>query len=1004
MPRPGPDDEPAAVDLDVLAAAVDEARAELAVASAAAEQLVAELAAETSLVPTAAIDTAVQVKAAFAEKRVALIRVQQDVLAKQRKMQAAIREQEAALEEQMAQMAAALEPLQKQVDRLQEGIWSVNLYLGRDEEIVPLRDGAPAPAGTPITVRQQVLRMDEESQLKIRDGGLDIRDLAAFDEWLLADPAHLDQLLPEPRGVVALTPRGRNEKRYSSEFEQAHMDNANHKATYFLLRNGDRLFRLTTEFEVGARLVPRADEFTAFFSRRRKPWERGVDDRIPLEPGSSEWVEAEESADARQRHFMRVGMILQGLLDRTTVFHPLPVPNLSILQPAAYLAGHIVMLADEENVLGTGREPLRDWQRRLNSQLQVGMRIVGHFGYGWAGGGEDERLRIHPKHASNPPDGVLHRIERVEHGEFVILYKRTDKVWAEVPVPGRPGYVRDALVEPKRRASARLSPTDEFLIPFDLVTVEEMQGYLDDRTERRHYLNVLPLLRAAIALKREEEATEEPFRAALRGALVRDAGIAEEEAPRLADELIHWWKLGHKWHRPLNGEPEHEAKAARMIVAEAKRRAKAERGGDEDKAVAALRLVHPEAMYVARKNDGTYVVYEPQPQRYPHRYRPANVYVTVHEHKGSKAATRQWALPSRAHARWRILFSDDRWAKWNKISRPGEQPTDPDVEAMLAAAKAQIPDGYAYVGAAFGRGDYGGGSFQVRAYGLDLTEPADTPLPYSEPVAQHLPTVTVKAYYRGLNPVQTNVDLPRRSGSSWFDRDAGYGNWGYHASDVDEEGPWVGSGCDRIDAVDSELKRARALMVRRREINAPGVVIRRHAEAAVASVTAQWVAQWETEQRARFDDDFGDPEMWAAHLQTLRRPRPPATGDLAVIIARLLERGVEVEGRTVAELLRRYELENVVEPIDYEGDIRGGVLVPGTATRAEPPAPPHESLHAFAVVAASTPEDDEDDEDDEPTYTIQPPAGPDEAVPSPAVEVTTADGTILAGELLDADD
>ena len=37
--------------------------------------------------------------------------------------------------------------------------------------------------------------------------GIDARSIEQFDEWLLADPAHLDQVLPEAKGVVVLVPR-----------------------------------------------------------------------------------------------------------------------------------------------------------------------------------------------------------------------------------------------------------------------------------------------------------------------------------------------------------------------------------------------------------------------------------------------------------------------------------------------------------------------------------------------------------------------------------------------------------------------------------------------------------------------------------------------------------------------------------------------------------------------------------------------------------------------------
>jgi hypothetical protein len=58
-----------------------------------------------------------------------------------------------------------------------------------------------------VHVRQQVLAMDEESALNASTGGIDVRSIAAFDQWITSDPANLEQVLPEQRGVVAfMTP------------------------------------------------------------------------------------------------------------------------------------------------------------------------------------------------------------------------------------------------------------------------------------------------------------------------------------------------------------------------------------------------------------------------------------------------------------------------------------------------------------------------------------------------------------------------------------------------------------------------------------------------------------------------------------------------------------------------------------------------------------------------------------------------------------------------------
>lgn len=62
-----------------------------------------------------------------------------------------------------AELDAQLAPMQAELAKLTEVAWTVDLYLGRDETLRLVRDGHPAPQAEPITIRQRVLSMAEES-------------------------------------------------------------------------------------------------------------------------------------------------------------------------------------------------------------------------------------------------------------------------------------------------------------------------------------------------------------------------------------------------------------------------------------------------------------------------------------------------------------------------------------------------------------------------------------------------------------------------------------------------------------------------------------------------------------------------------------------------------------------------------------------------------------------------------------------------------------------------
>lgn len=624
-----------------------------------------------------------------------LARQKKLIVAKQSQITAARKAIEKRLEAQMERARAIVGPLQKVIRKLEEGIWTVNLYLGTDEQIVTLLDGDPAPADEPITLRQMVLAMDEECRIGAAMGGLDARGIPDFDEWLVEDPAHLEQVLPERKGIVVLVATRQN-RNYKDPWTQQAMDDANAES-YWLIRNGDRLFRMKTNFRVGQNLVPNHDEFTSLFERTETVW--GDDgssrrERRPIEPETREWARAEEAADARQRHYMRAALILQGLVDRTTVFHPLPPEHVSFIDRDSYDAGHIVTITDADLALGMGFEPFTAWLARLNAQLRPGMRIIGAFDTEHfheanykVSDYSDNRARVSPGLASNPESRVIHIIEeRSPNGDLIIRYKRSDL---------RHGYERPQEIwdkgswgswEYQKRASCKLRPTDDFILPFDLVTVDEMRRYLWARTERHNYITLLPLLRSAITAKEAEEEAEAPFRDMLIGILLKRPDVDLAEADTAVRDLVPWFKLKNRHHRPLvTGDAALESKAVAQISAEFDaRRAAVVDDSVDAQTVAQVLAEHPDAMFIARRNNGTYVAAVPS--------NDANAYATrLSISKTGKTKTEEWKLIPPGWRTLTILHTTDRWDAWDWAATTSTHLSDPEIAETAATLAARGP-------------------------------------------------------------------------------------------------------------------------------------------------------------------------------------------------------------------------------------------------------------------------------------------------------------------------
>lgn len=96
------------------------------------------------------------------------------------------REMEAEFDLKRAELTAQMAPLKAELAKMTEVAHTMDLYLGRNEEMQVIREGQPAPDDTPITIRQRVLVMAEEAAILTEPGttGLDYRDVATFVEWL----------------------------------------------------------------------------------------------------------------------------------------------------------------------------------------------------------------------------------------------------------------------------------------------------------------------------------------------------------------------------------------------------------------------------------------------------------------------------------------------------------------------------------------------------------------------------------------------------------------------------------------------------------------------------------------------------------------------------------------------------------------------------------------------------------------------------------------------------
>lgn len=842
------------------------------------------------------------------DMKIELMRRSQEVERRTALVRAAMKDVENAMAAKIDEARRMIEPLQRQVKLAQEGIWTLNLYLGRDEQIETLREGEPASITEPISLRQMVLSMDEESMARYDVGGIDFRDINVFCDWLLESPDHLDQVIPETKGVIVLVPRRQGAHYSDDPWLDQEFNKHNHRS-HWLIRNGDRLWLMTTDINVGKRLVPAADEFTRFFEKDSFGRE--------ISPGSREWMRAEEAADAQKRHYMRIAMVLQGLIDRTTVFHPLP-PGVSVLSIDSYDEGIVRVVTDDERAIGDGLEPFDQWHARVTKQMHPGMRVVFARNRAFR---EVREERMSVPGASQPEPGIYTLEKGRGDMPFRFRYERTDKRWGlELGDYGRWGEWEYS----RKGVSIYVCGGDLFVIPLEVVTETEIERYINSRLNRHRYLDMLPLLRAALDAKRQEAAEEDPFRQMLIGYLMTDTGDPRERIEEVLPELIRDYKVGNKWHRPLIGMTDAEQSKAIKLIANAYRRS-----NDDGRVEIPIKKIlerAPGTVGVWRYANGELLSIEPQPldDRLSSRSEGVFWLHRVWDETGEKLIrVTEWKPMSTI--RLRQVYTTEAWTNRNLNIDPSAYITGPELDVVIAEILERIPDAMAISWHEYEQRSM----VRFRVWRM-----ADAPSWPEHILTNDRPDFFVmrsSAYWTRKQGVRFEMRYLRSDEIS-----------GSHHSIRGDDGdyPWVSvrywEGHKDFRRIDNSVwlndqavaELDRELIEYRHKVSVEKN-LRRQLSAALDTVERLWIEREEQQRYDEFLAEYKDPSLWEGHAKTLPQIRFPYRGHdggpLRDVLAVLIERGIPVDGRAIEELftVARTFLDESDGPVSIPDDLRG---------------------------------------------------------------------------------
>ncbi|MBV5282179.1 MAG: hypothetical protein JZU53_07055 [Paludibacter sp.] len=431
------------------------------------------------------------------------------------------------------QFETQLAVIQKQMKRIGRVIGMIELYAGISEELVCLKEGANAPDDAPIYIRQMTIYMDEE-YADYSDGGIDVNDIDKFNEWLISDA--YKELLPNDKCVVSFRPR-RYRKEYADARMTAQMELYN-KMCFIYMRNGDNIYCVQTDYlYIIDQLIPSKDEAQKIQSK--------IDE--------SNFKKYEQEAQEEFTYqYMRIGIFLQGILDRTEIFSPIPL-GVSIFD-VDNSNGFIKFLYDADNVLTNGMISFSDWKKQTSELICEGSRVLVVNPYSKKGY-QDRLVRYYSSEWSVPdmPSTDIYTVGTTDYNPN--SWKDKSKCLCIKYQPGGEVYSWGKYAtERKNRLTFVIYTHDSFVFNYDQLDMNMIDYYLKDRVNRKNYLSMMPILKNIRKLLVVEQEKEQQFALMLQG----ETGKSIETIL----ESINWWKYKNKWKRYINSD---DAKAYRMI-------------------------------------------------------------------------------------------------------------------------------------------------------------------------------------------------------------------------------------------------------------------------------------------------------------------------------------------------------------------------------------------------------------------------------------------------------
>ncbi len=398
------------------------------------------------------------------------------------------------------------------VEKLQQGVHTLNIFLGEGVNVVGVAQGEKASNDEPLTFYQRKLFLDEEWFYNLADGGADYKSLSEFAKALDEDFSIINTIAPNPKSIVLMQFRRNPKQRdypatsIGEAMMNAQEDEAN-REMFLLVRNGKTLHLIfSDDIDGGQRLFPTGKEINELFKDKENSSRlfngAEVDNYINFNDIRN--AEARKTFDARARYYQRIILMINGIHSRNEdVFGVIRDEGYRDWLSLDFQQKHFRFVHDDEDALGFNFLPLVDFTASKAKNLQAGSRLIGL----WKNIADEDNAKgmwsnsIHrdnqqiwiPVHTLDP-----YIVEKEGSSLFVKVECRHK--WNSHGVKNKNFKV--VLDESTLRHST---------LCVDYVNSKEIDFYLNSRQARSQYVSYAELLIGARTMLRKEEAENKPM-------------------------------------------------------------------------------------------------------------------------------------------------------------------------------------------------------------------------------------------------------------------------------------------------------------------------------------------------------------------------------------------------------------------------------------------------------------------------------------------------------------